>query len=1073
MPDFPNFIRLVRQLNKHDLLLRQDTQLKFLPVTKHVLTVLLTVGLLQTSLAQTTFPRNGTFDERPGLFAFTNATIVVDPQTTLQNATLLVRDGKIEAVGKAVTIPAGAVIANLSGKQIYPALLDIDSDYGMPEAARPATGGGRGGAPQYESSKKGPYYWNQAIQPETDAGIAFKANAAKADELRKLGFGAVLTHAHDGIARGNSAIVTLADERENALVLRNGVSVHYSFSKGTSGQAYPNSGMGAVALLRQAFYDADWYKRGGHKEQNNLSLEALTRLAGLPAIFDAGDKMSVLRADKIGDEFGVQYIIRGGGDEYQRLPEIKATGASLIVPVNFPQPYDVEDVWDADNISWAELKHWEMAPANAGILAGAGVPFALTTMGLRARTDFWANIRKAIENGLTEANALEALTTTPAKLIRADDLLGRLKPGFAANFLITNGNLFSPDAVIYENWIRGKQYVITDKNAADLRGAYNLTIGSQTNLKLNITGKSPEKPEYQVISDTTKITPKVSVSGEVITMQLALNKRQPTALTRLTGFRNGTGFTGDGETPDGKLITWSATRTGDAPISTSAVSTSAASGSAVSTSGVSGNVVSASAISATATAANLRATMRYPFVGMGNAQKPQAQTMLIKNATVWTNETAGILTATDVLVQNGKIAQVGQNLTAPAGASILDGTGKHLTNGIFDEHSHIALFSINEGGQSSSAEVRMADMINPDDINIYRQLAGGVTSSQLLHGSANAIGGQSAIVKLKWGESAAGMLINGADGFIKFALGENVKQANYPNPNVLTRFPQSRMGVEQVYMDHFIRAKEYNAGWKTYNALNAKDKATATMPRRDIELDAIGEILDAKRFITCHSYVQSEINMLLHVADSMGFKVNTFTHILEGYKVADKMAKHGAGGSSFADWWAYKMEVKDAIPYNAALMHRQGVVVSINSDDAEMARRLNQEAAKTVEYGGISEIDAWKMVTLNPAKLMHLDGRLGSIRPGKDADLVLWNANPLSIYARPEKTIIDGAIYFDLQAEDKKRDDLQAERARLIQKMITAKAGGAPTAGRPAFRRQRMWHCEDVEGVMAEGEEEK
>jgi imidazolonepropionase-like amidohydrolase len=212
--------------------------------------------------------------------------------------------------------------------------------------------------------------------------------------------------------------------------------------------------------------------------------------------------------------------------------------------------------------------------------------------------------------------------------------------------------------------------------------------------------------------------------------------------------------------------------------------------------------------------------------------------------------------------------------------------------------------------------------------------------------------------------------------------------------------------------------------------------------------------------------------MLLHVADSLGFKVNTFTHILEGYKVADKMAKHGAGGSSFADWWAYKMEVHDAIPYNAALMHRQGVLVSINSDDAEMARRLNQEAAKTVEYGGLTEEDAWKLVTLNPAKLLHLDSRLGSIRAGKDADLVLWNANPLAIYARPEKTIIDGAIYFDLAGEDQKRDAMQAERARLIQKMLAAKAGGTPTT-RPGFKRARMWHCEDIEGVMAEGEEQK
>jgi len=455
---------------------------------------------------------------------------------------------------------------------------------------------------------------------------------------------------------------------------------------------------------------------------------------------------------------------------------------------------------------------------------------------------------------------------------------------------------------------------------------------------------------------------------------------------------------------------------------------------------------------------------------MGNAKKPQPETMLIKNATVWTNEADGVLQNADVIVSGGKIKQVGKNLAAPANARTIDGTGKHLTNGIIDEHSHIALLSVNEGSQSSTAEVRMGDVVNSEDINIYRQLAGGVTSSQLLHGSANAIGGQSALIKLKWGEAPEGLLIKGADGFIKFALGENVKQSNAGDANRI-RFPQTRMGVEQVFMDHFVRAREYDRAWSTYNNLNAKDKAKAIAPRRDIEMEALAEILNKKRFITCHSYVQSEINMLMKVADSLGFKVNTFTHILEGYKVADKMAKHGAGGSSFADWWAYKMEVKDAIPYNAAIMHRQGVVVSINSDDAEMARRLNQEAAKAVEYGGISEADAWKMVTLNPAKLLHLDNRMGSIRAGKDADLVLWNANPLSIYARPEKTIIDGAVYFDLQGEDAKRDALQAERARIIQKMIASKAGGAPTQ-RPSFRRQRMWHCEDIEGVNAEGEEQ-
>lgn len=1019
---------------------------------KPLLVGLLAVGLLQIAHAQTTFPKNGVYDERPGLYAFTNATIVVDPQTTLTNATLLIRDGRVSAVGTSVKLPAGTVVTDLRGKRIYPALIDIDSDYGMPEVKPDRAS--RQAPPQIESKKVGPYYWNQAVQPENDASQLVKADDKKADELRKMGFGAVLTHPHDGLIRGTGALVTLADDRENMLVLKPNATAHYSFSKGSSGQTVPSSMMGSVAVLRQAFYDADWYKRAGNKEQANLSLDALNRHQGLPALFEANDKLDIMRADKVGDEFGIQYIIRTGGDEYQRLDEVKATGASLIVPVDFPEAYDVDDAWDADNVTMAELKHWEMAPTNAGKVAGAGIPFALTTAGLKKKTDFWANLRKAIANGLTEQKALEALTTAPARFIRADDQVGTLQAGKIASFIITSGNLFDADNIIYENWIRGKQYIVAPKDLADLRGKWRLAIVGMSPMTLEVTGKSPEKPDYQLLMDTTKIKPTIAVDGGMMSIRYQPGKSMP-GTVRLTGYRKGAAtYTGTGELPDGKTVTWSMDKAAVDPAPTAVASTTT-------TPGRSTSALSTSALSMTSTG-----TLLYPFVGLGNAQKPQPQTMLIRNATVWTNEKDGILKAADVLVQNGKIAQVGTGLNAPTGAVVIDGTGKHLTSGIIDEHSHIALLSVNEGSQSSTAEVRMADVVNSEDVNIYRQLAGGVTASQLLHGSANAIGGQSALIKLKWGEAPAQLLIPNADGFIKFALGENVKQANWGDANRV-RFPQTRMGVEQVFMDHFTRAKEYAAGWAVYNnriagPSAAKDKANTTAPRRDIELDALAEILANKRFITCHSYVQSEINMLLHVADSLGFKVNTFTHILEGYKVADKMAKHGAGGSTFADWWAYKMEVHDAIPYNAALMNREGVTVSINSDDAEMARRLNQEAAKTVEYGGIPEEDAWKMVTLNPARLLHLDSRMGSIRAGKDADLVLWNANPLAIYARPEKTIIDGTVYFDLAAEDAKRATMQTERARLVQKMLAAKAGGSPTT-KPTPRAPRMWHCEDLD----------
>jgi hypothetical protein len=292
-------------------------------------------------------------------------------------------------------------------------------------------------------------------------------------------------------------------------------------------------------------------------------------------------------------------------------------------------------------------------------------------------------------------------------------------------------------------------------------------------------------------------------------------------------------------------------------------------------------------------------------------------------------------------------------------------------------------------------------------------------------------------------------------------LGENVKQSNWGDFNTI-RFPQTRMGVEQVYVDYFTRALLYEQEWKKYQALAPKARATASMPRRDLELEALLEIIRKKRFITCHSYVQSEINMLMHVAELFGFKVNTFTHILEGYKLADKLKAHGAFASTFSDWWAYKYEVIDAIPQNAGILNKAGVVTAINSDDAEMGRRLNQETAKGLKYTDMSEEDAWKMITLNPAKMLHLDHRMGSIKPGKDADVVLWESHPLSVYAKVEKTYVDGYCLFDAQRDLEMRQQIDAERNRLIQKMIDAKKAGA-SVQKPVKKEQKLYHCEDIE----------
>ncbi len=363
-----------------------------------------------------------------------------------------------------------------------------------------------------------------------------------------------------------------------------------------------------------------------------------------------------------------------------------------------------------------------------------------------------------------------------------------------------------------------------------------------------------------------------------------------------------------------------------------------------------------------------------------------------------------------------------------------------------------------------TSEVRIGDNLNPEDINIYRQLSGGVTSSHILHGSANVIGGQSQLIKLRWGAGDADLKFKAADGFIKFALGENVKRSASTQGN--NRYPDTRMGVEQVLTDAFTRAKDYKKEWETYTAakeqlIKAKKPLTGlNAPRRDLELEALVEILDRKRFITCHSYVQSEITGLIEVADKMGFKVNTFTHILEGYKVADKMLKHGANASTFSDWWAYKMEVEDAIPYNAAIMHKVGLNVAINSDDAEMARRLNQEAAKTMKYGGLTAEEALALVTINPAKMLHVDDKVGSIKVGKDADIVLWSDNPLSIYAKSLYTIVDGTVYFDRQKDEQLQQDVQAERARLVKKLNGEKRSGA--AMMPAMPSYQVMHsCSD------------
>ena len=646
------------------------------------------------------------------------------------------------------------------------------------------------------------------------------------------------------------------------------------------------------------------------------------------------------------------------------------------------------------------MREWNQRPSNPAQFEENGIQFAITTNGLKSPNNLKTNINKAIENGLSKSKALEALTSVPAKIIGRDDVLGYLKKGYIANFLITSGEIFDSNTIIHENWVKGNRNILKSMSLKDIRGKYNLTINKK-NTVLDINGEI-DKPKG-ILNDSTLSVKKLTYKNDWINMTI----NDDSNLVRLSLRSNI-----ENDDLEGKIYY---------------------------SNGIVNNIYAKFFEKHESKSKGLQnkdnkeiniLPVKFPNMAYGFNEPQESEDILIKNATIWTNENQGILSNTDILITNGKITKIGNDLKHKS-ALVIDGTGKHLTSGIIDEHSHIAASSINEGGHNSSAEVTIEEVIDPEDINIYRNLAGGVTTIQILHGSANPIGGRSAIIKLKWGESANNLIFKNSPKFIKFALGENVKQSNWQSYN---RFPQSRMGVEQLFIDYFNRAKEYD-----------EIKKSGQDYRKDLELEVLAKIINKEMFISCHSYVQSEINMLMKVAEKFDFNINTFTHILEGYKVADKMKDHGVGASTFSDWWAYKFEVNDAIPYNAAILHNVGVTTAINSDDAEMSRRLNQEAAKTIKYGGMSEEDAWKTITLNPAKLLRIDDKVGSIKIGKDADVVLWNQNPLSVYAIAEKTIIDGAIYFDKERDKMLRKEIKEERALLINMMMEEKNKGAKT----------------------------
>lgn len=991
-----------------------------------------------------TAPVEGLRDASPRVHALVGARVVTTPGHQIERGTVVVRDGVIEAVGANVAVPADARVWDVTGRTVFAGFIESQSELFLPAGLKTPPppepdDAPQGAKPSGPEPAAGAHAWSALVTPERSVAEKLVTDAKGTEALRGLGFTVAHIVPARGIFRGQTALVSLGDGDFRGRVVRAGVTQALAFESGGPGEpAFPTSLMGSIALVRQTLSDAGWYQRAqaayarnrnAERPETNASLAALEPVAAAqqPVLFFATDELEPLRAQRFAEEFKVKLILRASGDEY-RVVRALDPRVPAIVPLTFPEVPEVEAPGQALDYPLDELENWELAPTNPAKLTEAGVSIALTSAGLKKpEAEFWPRVRQAVKRGLAPEAALAALTTAPASMLGVEAAFGTIEAGKVANLVVASGDLFaSDDAAVQLVWIDGAPFELAAWRQIDLRGAWEASWSGAVGPK-----------EFKIAGSAAK--PKVSATGKENEVALAMADDALTLLApgewfglekqlvRLTARVTRDAIDGTGVLPDGRLLAWKAQRTGPPEIAKDD---------------------KAGAKEPAAAAASVVTGGRYPAGAFGRAALPERPAaVLVKNATVWTSGPQGVLEHADLLVENGKISRLGAGLAAPAGATVIDATGKFVSPGVIDPHSHIAIAGdVNEAGQSVTCEVRIGDVLDPTDINLYRQLAGGVTTANLLHGSANAIGGQSQVIKLRWGGLPEELKFEGAKPGVKFALGENVKQANWGD-RFVTRYPQTRMGVREIIDDTFTRAHDYERAWAAFKA------GTAPQPRRDFELDAALEILRGERMINIHSYRQDEVLMFVRLAQKWKLPGVLFQHILEGYKVADEIASIGAGGSCFSDWWAYKMEVRDAIPYDGALMRAAGVLVSFNSDDAELARRLNTEAAKAVKYGGVPPEEAFKFVTYNPAKQLHIDTRVGSLEPGKDADFVIWSAAPLSTFARAEQTWIDGRCYFSLADDARLRAEAAAERAALEQKILPERQkalGGGEGAPPPA-----------------------
>jgi imidazolonepropionase-like amidohydrolase len=984
----------------------------------------------------------------PPFYAIKDVTVVSGAGAPIEGATVLLADGLIEAVGTGVEIPADAWVIDGDGLFLYPGLIDALTTLGQKRDE--GSGGGPSGGPGAGSGGAAPVIRGPEDRPKTTPWVSAADSLGedeRADKWRKAGFTATVTSPTDGFFAGQAALINLGGTQANEntkmitrTIVALPVALRINFRSPGRSRGYPGSLMGSLAYIQQVFSDTQHYTAakaayraapvGLDRPTYDRTLEVLEAAVedGTPFLMPGHLGREIDRALALAREYDLPLVVYGGQGAYTRVDALKSSGASVLVSLNWPK--EEKDRDPESDTSFRTLYHRRLAPTTPGDLAAAGVPFGFYSDGLSTSGEVFKKVRMAIDAGLSDEDALAALTTDPAKIYGVSDRLGTIEAGKIANLVLASDWPWADGAEVKAVFVDGRKYEErksdepTEPPASDVSGTWKVNL---------VTPRG----EQEITADLTmaedgKVTGEIT--GERGTTPIEEGRMSADLLrfktTRSMGTRS---FTSSWSlTVEGESVSGSASA-GPMSMEVTGDRTAAATEKAKSDEGDD----EAPAV----TLEELQAVME---VYQGPVKK--LGSFAITNATVWTVSGETIEGGT-VVVEDGKITAVGKDVKVPGRLETIDAEGGHVIPGIIDAHSHIAIEGgVNEGSLAVTSMVAIGDVLNPDSIAIYRALAGGVTSANLLHGSANPIGGKSQIVKLRWGTDAEGLKFEGAPPGIKFALGENPKRSNFRRPGMPQRYPQTRMGVMDVIRQAFTEAEEYRKQWQAYESAKGSS-APVIPPRRDFELESLVEILEGERWVHSHCYRADEILQLMRLAEEFGFRIGTLQHVLEGYKVADEIAAHGAGASTFSDWWGYKVEAYEAIPHNAALMTERGVVVSINSDSGEEMRHLNQEAAKAIKWGGLSEVEALALVTLNPAKQLLIDDRVGSIEVGKDADLVIYDGNPLEVRSVPQKTFVDGDLYFDLAADRARQAKIDEIKKKLAPPKKDDKKEGEGEAG--------------------------